>query len=387
MGRFITLFRKLIVFIILWSITGSFLACSSKETIHIVIAEDQSSHLKDIHQALMRGRTIGLVNAEKLKLPYRLQLNADSDTMNLPDKTANLFRNFRQTADLFLGVPSTECAQVAKFVSNTYQIPFITDSFDDTLVENVETVSVFNQTPRNMGKLAARYFYFYLKKNKVSVLFDESTLSNTQMADGFIQEANLIGLSISQNKFNGKSPKIDFNRIFITMKTWDPEIVLICADSSLYDSILTLLQQVFIAMPMTFLSRVPREESLTAWSNLFQNVYCFSVFYEKKPPFTKHSFYEQYQKQFNQEPDYYSALGYDEVMMIAEMIQRKENQTMGFGFNDCKGWKTEKKMLYTTGFIGFDQDGLAMRPIDVLSIQKGQITFITEYWAEISLRR
>ncbi len=378
--------RRLFVFFLLWMVSFS-ISCSSKEAFHIVIAEDQSSHLKDIHQALMHGRTIGQVNADKMKLPYRLQLNADLDTMNLPEKTANFFRDFRQTADLFLGVPSTECAPVAKYVSDAYDIPFITNSFDDTLVENVQTVSVFNQTPRNMGKLAARYFYFYLKKNKVSLLFDDSTLSNQQMAGGFIQEANLIGLSISQNQFNGKSPKIDFNRIFVTMKTWNPEIVFICADSRRFYSVLALLNQVFVTMPMTFLGRMPREESVITLPDIFQNVYCFSVFFEKKPTFIQHPFYEQFKRQFDQEPDYYAALGFDEIMLIAEMIQRKENQNQRSGFTDCKGWKTEKNKMYATGFIGFDQDGLAMRPIDVVSIQEGQFTFITEYWAEISLRR
>ena len=364
-----------------------FSSCSKKEVIQVLIAEDQSSHLKDIHQSLMRGRTIGLVNVDKMNLPYRFQLNAETDTMNLPEKTANTFRNGRVGTDLFLGVPSTECAQVAKYISDTYQIPFITDGYDDTLVENVSTVSVFNQNPFNVGKLIARYFYFYLKKNKVSVLFDESTLSNKQMAEGFDQEASLIGLYTSRNKFNGNAPKTDFNRILVTMKMWDPEIVLICVDPNQFDTVLSLMKQVFAAFPMVFLGRPPREEALLENPGWYENMNCFSVFYEQKKTFLESTFYQQYKTEFNREPDYYAALGFDEIMLIAELVQRKENQKQRDWFTDCKGWKTEHRDRYNTGFIGFDQDGLALKPIDILSIREGKLVFQNEYWAEISLRR
>lgn len=352
-----------------------------------MVAEDRSSHLKEIHQSLMQGRTIGLVNVDKMKWPYRFSLDAETDTMNLPEKTANAFREGREDTDLFLGVPSAECAQVAKYISDTYRIPFITDSYDDTLVDQVDSVSVFNHTPFNVGKLAARYFYYYVKKNKVSLLFDENTLSNKQMAKGFELESNLIGLHISQNKFNGNSPKTDFNRILVTMKSWDPEIVFLCTDANRFDSILSTMQQVFPSLPMTYLGRTPREESLIGNPALYENVNCFSVFFEQKPSFLQSAFYQQYKTEFNRAPDFYAALGYDEIILITELVQRKENQKSGDWFIECKGWKTEKRERYNTGFIGFDQDGLAQKPIDIVSVREGKLVFQNEYWAETSLRR
>jgi len=378
---------KYLVYLLILFLTGTSLSCSQKVSVRVLVAEDQSSHLKEIHQSLMQGRTIGLVNLEKNRSAFRINLDTAIDTMNLPEKTANAFRDRRKSTDLYLGVPSVECAQVAKYISGTYQIPFITNGYDDTLVENVDSVCVFNQNPSHVGKLVARYFYFYLKKNKVSLLYDEGILSNKQMAEGFIQEAGLIGLHISRNHYNGKSPKTDFNRILVTMKTWDPDIVFLCLDPVQYDSALTTMKQVFSTSPMVFLSRAPREDSLMKNPGLYEALYCISVFFEQRPTFVQNEFYKQFQKEFNRSPDFYAAMGYDEIMLIAELIQRKENQKKGDWFTECKGWKTENRDRYNTGFIGFDLDGLAQKPIDVLSIRNGKLVFQNEYWAEISLRR
>ena len=147
-------------------------SCSRKKVLIVGIAEDTSTNLKDISQSLNNGRNLAIAYLNSLKdFPYSIRLEI-IDTMNNPEKTANAFRYLcdSRNASFLFGVPSVKCAQVAKHIANLREKPFITEAFDEKVIENVENVLLFNQNPYNEGKLAALYFFYILKKSFLMIM-------------------------------------------------------------------------------------------------------------------------------------------------------------------------------------------------------------------------
>lgn len=368
-------------FALLLLIIGLLASCSGKNTIIVGIAEDTSTNLKDITQSLNNGRNMALseINSDK-DFPHIIKLKI-VDTMNSPEKTANAFRYLcdSQDASILMGVPSVKCSQVAKYVANLRKKPFISLAFDEKTVENVNNVLLFNQNPYNEGRLAALYFFYVLKKNRLAVLYDDSVSSFVSIAKGF-EDIKKVGASVALEPFSGDATSIDFNAHLERLKRANPEVIFILSDSILYSNELKIAKEILEINAIFALSDLPPKSYLDDY--IFDNVYVILPFYEKKDKFVNSAFFKSYHSKFGVEPNLYSALGYDEMMFLYEILLN--DKMISFDENlvlKLKGAKFSKDK-FITSFMGFDEKGLAMKPIDILKISRGNILYSGEFWID-----
>jgi branched-chain amino acid transport system substrate-binding protein len=301
--------------------------------------------------------------------------------MNSPEKTANAFRDLcnSQHASILMGVPSIKCSQVAKHVANLYGKPFISLAFDEKIIDNVDNVLLFNQNPYSVGRLTGLYFFYVLKKNKLAILYDDSVSSFLSIAKGF-EDIKKVGASVALEPFNGSTSSVDLSAHLGRLKVVNPEVIFILSDSTLYDKTLKIAKDALSINAIFALNDIPDSEYLS--NSIFDNVYVVLPFFEKKEKFVNSTFYKNYSQEFGTEPDLYSALGYDEMVFLYEILYN--NKSISFDKNLVSSLRSTKfkKDEFNTSFMGFDEKGLSMKPIDILKISNGNIIYSGEFWMD-----
>lgn len=362
------------------------ISCQKVTWIPIGIIEDQSGPYKETYRISANGRSLALSEISSFsRQGWKIKIKT-SDSMNLPEKSANLMREMYEQVDVFFGISSPESAQVAKYIANFRKKTLISETIEDTVTDHVSSTLIFQQTPINIGKLSVRYFFSNLKKDRMVILFDKSNHSFQSIANGFQTEGNLIGSQVYKESFDSTAQKVDFNRLLARIKTLNPQIIYICTYDSEREEILKLIRNTFTFSSIIFLYRVPNDISLQSNPDFYKNTYCITPFFESKESYITSNFYLNYWKKFNQKPSFYAALGYDEIVLIREMIKRNSNQYDKNLFSHLKGSSWDETQ-FVTGFRGFSSDGLAKRPIDIVKINEGVVLYHDTFWSEVSLRR
>jgi branched-chain amino acid transport system substrate-binding protein len=363
-----------------------FSSCQKANWITISVLDDQSGSFQPVTQQLANGRSLALSENPNLStLPWKIRIKTN-DTMNLPEKTANLMRELNDQTDIYLGVSSVECAQVAKYVAHYRKKVFLSEAIDDTIPDHVTSTLLIQQTPVNIGKLAVRFFFSNLKKDKMLLLYDQSNRSYQGIAEGFKKEGDLIGAQVFEEGFDSTLGKTDFNRLLTKIDSINPQIIYCCVYEKDMEEILKLTLRTFEIPAMLFINRIPDEISRSTNPDLYQQIFCILPFFDKKDSFISSDFYKNYVRKFNQNPDYYAACGYDEIFFIQALLKNNSNQTKKELFSHLKGSTWDEK-LFVTGFKGFNNDGLAKRPIDIVKISNGKLSLLETFWSEVSLRR
>jgi ABC-type branched-subunit amino acid transport system substrate-binding protein len=363
-----------------------FSSCQKVNWITIGVLDDQSGSFQPVTQQLANGRSLALSENPNLStLPWKIRIKTN-DTMNLPEKTANLMRELNDQTDIFLGVSSVECAQVAKYVAHYRKKVFLSEAIDDTIPDHVTSTLLIQQTPVNTGKLAVRYFFSNLKKDKMLLLYDQSNRSYQGIAEGFKTEGGLIGAQVFEEGFDSTLGKTDFNRLLTKIESINPQIIYCCVYEKDLEEILKLTLRTFEIPAILFINRIPDEISRSTNPDLYQQIFCILPFFDKKDSFISSDFYKNYVRKFNQNPDYYAACGYDEIIFIQALLKNNSNQTKKELFSHLKGSTWDEK-LFVTGFKGFNNDGLAKRPVDIVKINNGKLSLLETFWSEVSLRR
>jgi len=377
--------KKCILFLLLVTL-GWNLSCQRSSWITIGVLDDQTGSSRQMTQEVMNGRMLALTDRpNQTDVRWKIKIKS-SDTMNLPEKTANLMREMNDQVDVFLGVSSVECSQVSKYVAHFRKKVFLSEAIEDTVLDQVSSTLLMQQTSLNTGKLSARYFFSSLKKDKMVVLYDQSNLSFQGIAKGFISEGSLIGAQVLEESFDSTLGKTDFNRLLTKIESIAPQIIFFCVYEKELEELLKLTVKTFDLSATLFVNRIPDEVALTSQAEAYQQVFCVVPFFDKKDSFTSSRFYQAYVQKFNQKPNYYAALGYDEMIFIQEMVKKNSNQYHSELFSHLKGSSFDES-IFVTGFRGFNSDGLAKRPVDIVKIQNGKVTLVETFWTEVSLRR
>jgi branched-chain amino acid transport system substrate-binding protein len=378
--------KKFIFVIYLLVIFFTLSSCRPISWINIGVLDDQSGSFRLVTQNLSNGRSLALSEiSTNPKVGWKIRIKAN-DTMNLPEKTANLMRDTSQQTDLYLGGSSVECSQVAKYIAHYRGKVFLSEAIDDTIIDHVSTTLLIQQTSINIGKLAVRYFYSTLKKDRMLILYDQSNSSYQGIAKGFKAEGEVLGAQVFEEKFDSTAGKIDFNRLLSRIDSLDPQVIYCSVYEKDLEEILQLTIRTFEIPAMLFVNRCPDDITLTSNPDIYKNIFVILPFYEKKDSFVQSQFFRNYVRKFNQNPDYYAALGYDEIILIQAILQKNSNQYQKELFSHLKGSVWDEKS-FVTGFRGFSSDGLAKRPIDIVKIRNGKISLLETYFSEVSLRR
>ena len=188
------------------------------------------------------------------------------------------------------------------------------------------------------------------------------------------------GISVSEEPFDGRKEKKDFTSNFARIKGINPEVVFIIADPFLYSDILLNAKQILGDSVLFVLNNTPDLEIIKN-NNSFDNVYIISSFYESKNKFIESDFYKTYKSKFESNPNFYNALGFDEIVLIKEILNNNLNFNSIDFVNKIKDMKFNDD-IFVTGFKGFDSNGLAIKPIDILKIINGSISYIGEFHME-----
>lgn len=358
-------------------------ACFKPSVLWIGIAEDQTGPLSAISRELDQGRRLTqLIYKQEAKTKSLLRFKS-IDTLNSPEKTANAFRSLidQHHVQVLLGVPSSECAQVARHIAEFRQIPFICNAYDSSLGSKTNKTIVFRQNPAQMGSLTALYFFYVLKKNRLAVLYDEALLSTIQSSEAFLREGRLIGANMLEVTFSSFDRPADWQVSWSKLQSASPDLVFLAADPSHYKDLLIIARKVLQIPAIFVLHHLPLAEDLETDPDLFDNTYFMLPFYDNKDKFLQSSFYQQYLDRFNQKPGYFSAQGHDEIVFLHELMEADKNQTISERFRNLYSLTFDKDK-FLTGFRGFAENGFSMHELDVLKMNQGKLEYLGEFWME-----
>lgn len=376
--RELSFLKKVLPILLIFSLILN--SCSRKETIIIGLAEDNSTNLKELTQSLNNGRNLAITELNSYKDFQYIIKSKTIDTMDSPEKTANAFRVLcdSEDADILFGVLSVKCAQVAKHIANLRKKAFITEAYDEKVVRDVSNTLLFNQNPYNLGKLASLYFFYVLKKNRLAILYDDSVSSYRSIANGF-EEISKVGARVALEPFSSSSQQFDLSSNLARIKETGSEVIFIISDSSLYLETLKIAKETLNINAIFALNNLP---SSSFNDSVFDGVYVILPFFEKKDEFVKSTFYKNYSYKFGSEPNLYSALGYDEIILLSQVLTILKPTS--FDINLIEKIKETKfqEDKFCMKFFGFDKNGLAKRPIDILKVLEGNVTYSSEFWMD-----
>jgi ABC-type branched-subunit amino acid transport system substrate-binding protein len=376
MGNKLVLLKKKIIIALILILFMPFSGCQKKSRIHIGIAEDQSSRLMNIHESLSNGRKLAIENSPRQKYVFDL---VQYDTQNDPENTANDFRKFFQTHEsgIMLGTPSVECAQIAKFVADKWERTFICDSFKSNIVENVSTTLLINQNPVQQGKLIARYSINNLKKKRICVVYDSTNEIYKSIKQGFYQEGIDIGATVMEISFPGID-LMDPNALFAKIMQSSPDSIFLLSSPESFNDMLKIARNDFNIHSDFIFSILPEQVEISSeWSNVFFMI----PFFDQKDSYVHSEFYIEFKKTYGVNPDYYAALGADEIYLLQYIVSSGNN------INKCYD-RLKNSVIppegFLTGLRGFDKNGLSIKPIDILKISNNEIQYIETFWHKVT---
>ncbi len=365
-----------IVFCVLFMVL--LVGCSRKNVVHVGFAEDQSSQVSNIYTSLSNGRKL---QSNKLKMNSTFQFYY-FDTRRDPEVAGNTFRDFFRKHDnsIMMGTPSAECAQVAKYVADTWKRTFICNSYQTSIVDEVQTTLLINQNPYYQGKLSARYVISEMQKQRICIIVDQSNDRLISLKEGFAHEGRIMDATIMEIGYQSPS-EIDPNAFFAKISQSNVDAVFLLISDSLYQSFLITARKDFQIHVPFILSTLPLDDFL--WQNYWENTYLFLSFYDQKPAFVSSSFYQDYMETFSQPPDFYAALGADEMILLDYAVS-----TLGLGsitqlYKELRNTDLTE-ISFLTGVRGFDSKGLALKPIDIVYLQNQKLTYQQTYWHEFT---
>jgi ABC-type branched-subunit amino acid transport system substrate-binding protein len=353
-------------------------SCSRKNLVHVGFAEDQSSQVSAMYTSLSNGRKL---QSNQLKMNSVFQFYY-FDTRRDPEIAGNTFRDFFRKHDnsIMMGTPSAECAQIAKYVADTWKRTFICNSYQSSIVDQVQTTLLMNQNPYYQGKLSARYVISEMQKQRICIIVDQSNDRLVSLKEGFMHEGRIMDATIMEMGFQNAS-EIDPNAFFAKISQSNVDAVFLLTSDALYQSFLMTARTDFQIHVPFILSTLPRDDF--QWQNYWENTYFFLSFYDQKSTFVTSSFYQDYIETFSQPPDYYAALGADEMNLLNYAVSTIGSGSVTHLYKELRNTDLTG-ISFLTGLRGFDSKGLALKPIDIVYMQNQKLTYQQTYWHEFT---
>ncbi|HPJ11929.1 MAG TPA: ABC transporter substrate-binding protein [Caldisericia bacterium] len=355
-----------------------FAGCSQKNILHVGFAEDQSSQVSTMYTSLSNGRKL---QSNKLKMNSAFQFYY-FDTRRDPEVAGNAFREFFQkhTHGIMMGTPSAECAQIAKYVADTWERTFICNSYQASIVDQVQTTLLLNQNPYYQGKLSARYAISEMQKKRICIIVDQSNDRLVSLKEGLVDEGRIMDATVMEIGYQNPS-EIDPNAFFAKISQSNVDAVFLLISDTLYQPFLMSARKDFQIHVPFILSTLPSSDFQL--QSDWENTYFFLSFFDKKPTFISSSFYQDYVNTFAQPPDLYAALGADEMILLDYAVS-----TFGSGSIVQLYKELRNSDLTEVGFLtdlrGFDSKGLALKPIDIVHVKNQKLTYQQTYWHEFT---
>ncbi|MDD4028785.1 MAG: ABC transporter substrate-binding protein [Caldisericia bacterium] len=350
--------------------------CSKQDPYYIGFAEDQSSHMSSVYTSLTNGRKL---QSSQLEMNRHFRF-VYYDTKRDPENAANAFRDFFQKYDhgIMMGTPSAECAQVSKFVADVWDRTFVCNSYQTTIVDQVKTTLLMNQNPLYQGTLSARYLVSEMNKQRICVVVDQSNEQLLTIKEGFTQEGNSIDATIMEIGFTNENA-VDPNTLFAKISQSNVDAIFLLTSPSMYQTMILTARKDFAIYVPIILPTLPNEN--VEWNSFWEDTFFFIPFFDDKPSFVSSSFYQSYLKTFGNVPDYYAALGADEMLLINHVASSSKQNSLNGMYKDLRNADLSA-IEFLTGLKGFDSKGLSLKPIDIVRFQNQALVFQTSYWHE-----
>ncbi len=352
--------------------------CSQKNVVHVGFAEDLSSQVSSMYTSLSNGRKL---QSNKLKMNSSFQFYY-FDTRRDPEVAGNAFREFFQKHNhgIMMGTPSAECAQIAKYVADTWKRTFVCNSYQSSIVDQVQTTLLINQNPYYQGKLSARYAISEMQKKRICIIVDQSNDRLVSFKEGLADEGRIMDATIMEIGYKNPS-EIDPNAFFAKISQSNVDAVFLLTADSLYQSFLMSARKDFQIHVPFVMSTLPNGgfQLDTDWDD----TYFFLSFYDKKPTFVSSSFYQDYVNTFAIPPDMYAALGADEMILLDYAVSTLGSGSIAQLHKELRN-SDLTEVDFLTDLRGFDSKGLALKPIDIVYVKNEKLTYQQTYWHEFT---
>lgn len=229
------------------------------------------------------------------------------------------------------------------------------------------------------GKVMANYVAENMNATKVAIIYDNSSDYSQGIANAFAEQAAAKGLEVVAKESYG-SADVDFNTQLTTIQSKEPDVLFIPDYYGKVSLIASQARSAGITVPMLggdgwdgVMTVLDDNNKSVLDGCYFANHFSTTDTDEKVQKFVK-----AYEAAYSETPTAFSALAYDSVYMIKQVIEATgstEAQEVVKGMQEIN-------YSGITGNITFDENGDPIKSISILKIQDGNVTLDSKLDAE-----
>lgn len=218
-----------------------------------------------------------------------------------------------------------------------------------------------------IGSSMAQYAVSGLKAKTAGVI-DDRTAFGQGLADEFIKEAKVLGLTIVGQEYT-TDKSTDFSAILTTMKSKAPDVIFYGGYAGQAGPMSRQMKGLGLKSKLLGGDAIcVAETGKLAGDAANDTVYCAQGGAILDKVAAGPAFRDAYKKRFNQEPDAYAASFYDQTMFVAQAMQKTnslDSQKVG-----AEMYKSSYKGIVTT-YTYDDKGNLQKAPITVYGFKNG----------------
>lgn len=221
------------------------------------------------------------------------------------------------------------------------------------------------------GEVMARFAYNTLGIRKAAILKDIKNDYSIGLAQYFEETFVKLGGQIVATQAYSEGD-IDFKAQLTALKAADPEAVIVPGYYTEAALIVKQARELNMTVPFIGGDGWDSAKLVEIGGQAMNNTYFSTAYTADDPDSVVQNFVTKYTSRYNEKPDAFAALGYDAGLILFDAIKRA-GSTDGPKLRDAL--KATRDFRGVTGSITIDDDRNARKPIVVIAVVDGKMTY------------
>lgn len=323
------------------------------------------------HRGLMMA--VDEINAAGGVLGRNIRLLTE-DTQSKPEEAATAVTKLinRDGVKAVIGEVSSSRSLAAAPICQANGIPMVSNaSTNPEVTKKGDYIFRVCYIDPFQGDVMARFVYNSLGLRKVAMLKDIKNDYSIGLAQYFEETFVKLGGEVVATQAYSEGD-IDFKAQLTALKSAEPEAVIVPGYYTEAALIVKQARELNMTMPFMGGDGWDSAKLVEIGGTSMNNTYFSTAYTADDPDSVVQNFVKKYATQYNDKPDAFAALGYDAGLLLFNAIQRAGN-TEGANIRDAL--KATRDFRGVTGTITIDNDRNARKPIVIIAVVDGRMTY------------
>lgn len=290
------------------------------------------------------------------------------DNKGLPDVTKEIMISFGEDKDMIcvIGPAISKNAFISASVSQKYSLPVISPTATHPLVTKIgDFVFRVTFTDSIQGVMLAKFVYKELNKKRVAILYEANDPYSEVLSRNFEISFKNFGGEVVTSEFFMENDSVFYSKLD-KINSLNPEVLFL----PVYANYVSLIVKQAFEMKFNpvfvggdgWYSKELIEKNRDILKEI--NAYISSPFTPDFPSNKTEYFVKKYKDRYGEIPDFASALSYDALMIVHEILKKMEKQERDEFVRNIKGFEFEG----VTGKISFKKGKDPLRDVFILKV-------------------